>query len=174
MKTRRLPILLTGLFVLVLVGGCAQEPVAAPTPTPAPEASVSSATPPAEVPASDVTKGTVGSAATLGSWTVTVRDTESESGDDSAKSGLKVEVDLKNNDTASLSVGMDDWSAVDASGQTYAVTPSSRADKQGERTIPAGKTEDVTVSFDVPSGGTYILRFMPANGGPGTLEVPLP
>ncbi len=175
MKSRRFPILLTCLFAVVLLGGCAKQPEATPTPAPASEASGTAATPPAEAPSTsgDVVQGTIGSPATLGNWTVTVRKSESESGDDSAKSGLKVEIDLKNNDTASLSVAASDWTAVNASGQTYSVAPSSRPDKQGERTVPAGKTEDVTVSFDVPSGGSYILRFAPAAGGPGTLEVPL-
>lgn len=179
MSARALPIMVVGhLVVLLLAAGCATQPAAQVSPS-APTASVP-VTPSAGQPtARDVTKGTKGAPTTIGSWTVTVRQSEFGSGNkdvnvEAGKTRLTVEVNLSNGSASSLSVGPNDWSAVDAAGVTYAVLPSSRADKQGERTVPAGKTEDVSVNFAVPSsGGVYTLRFAPANGGPGTLEVPL-
>jgi len=126
-----------------------------------------------------VTTGTKGAPSTLGSWKVTVRQTEIGSGNDdvqveAGKTRLTIEVDLENTSGESLAVASQDWALVDAADASYPVLTSTRPEKQGERTIPAGQSEDVSVNFAVPSaGGPFMLRFTPSQGADGTLEVPV-
>ncbi len=126
----------------------------------------------------DVTTGAVGTPISLGLWRATVRAPEFGSGNDdvSVPGGmqrLKIEIDLTNNSASAMSVGMGDWS-LRLGSITYEVLRATRPDKHGERTVSAGETEDVTVNFAVPdASAAYILKFDPAQGGPGVLEVPL-
>jgi len=178
MKTRALrAAAVVCLVALMFAAGCAQPPAEPPT-TPEPTAVPPS---PGEGQSGDagVAGGAIGTPTTFGSWTVTVRQMEFGSGNDDVivepgKTRLKVEVDLKNSSGGALSVAASDWAVVDADGASYAVLPSSRPDKQGERAIPAGATEDVSINFAVPSAsGSFTLRFAPTQGSTGALDVPL-
>jgi len=180
MGVRPLSITVVACFVmLALAVGCSQAPTGNEGTTPAtPEAvTPEDATRPSD--SDGVTTGTKGAPATLGGWKVTVRQAEVGSGNDdvqveSGMTRLEVEVDLENTSGEPLAVAPGDWILVDAADASYSVLPSSRPEKQGERTIPAGQTEDVSVNFAVPSaGGPFMLRFAPSQGADGALEVPI-
>lgn len=124
----------------------------------------------------DVVTGTPGRSESVGSWSVTVDEWEFGSGNDDVEvppgmERLKVEVELVNTAGDDLTLLPEDWMIV-AGDATFPVLPSDRGEKQGERTVSAGETENVTVNFAVPDRTSeYVLRFAPSEGGPGTLEV---
>lgn len=170
------------LSVSAFAVGCGTGDVEEPATPPLAEEPAVPAEEPAEeptadpAPVDDVISGTPGTPVAVGMWTVTVTEVEWNSGNDdvSVPDGmqrLEVEIDLTNTSGGALSVGAGDWSMVSGT-DVYDVLPADRAQKQGERAIPAGKTEDVDINFAVPDrSGSYVLRFTPAEGGPGTLEV---
>jgi hypothetical protein len=178
----KLAALSTAVALALAITGCGGTQQTDDTPS---QETTESATPSAPVTETVVETGTAGLVTTgeamatqLGDWTVSVRDSEFGSGNDdvtvpSGMQRLKVEVDLTNTSDGELSVSPSDWSLYFAD-QAFEVLPSSDPDKQGERTLSPGDAEDVTVNFAVPStDGLYILRFEPAEGGPGAIEVQL-
>lgn len=133
-------------------------------------------------------QGRVGDAASIGGWTVLVREAEfSDESDDGSRKGrssdsprggsigvLKLEVVLSHDRSSSQSVSASDWSLVDADGDLIAPLRAREPKKQGERTIDPGETEDVEMYFPVPGRGAYVLRFEPATAAGGALNVAIP
>lgn len=137
-----------------------------------------------------VVQGRVGEAASVGGWTVLVREAEYERPDDSragedggippgiddnGNDVLKIEIDLRHGGPSQRRVSTAEWTLLDPRGEVYAPRPLSEPEKRGERTIDRGEIEDVTVSFDVSAGsGAFILRFAPSSAGGTSLNIAIP
>lgn len=137
-----------------------------------------------------VVEGRVGEAASVGGWTVLVREAEferpedsragEEGGippgiDDNGNDVLKIEIDLRHSGSTRRRVSTAEWTLLDPRGEVYAPRPVSEPEKRGERTVDPGETEDVTVSFDLSAGsGAFVLRFAPSSAQGGSLNIAIP
>lgn len=160
-------------LALTLVAACARQPATEQQPEtpPAGETSPTETTPTTETtstetsPSAQSAEGAIGQPVTVGTWTITVRSAEDRDEVDgvtaSQGSLLRVEVDVRNTGDTPFGVQTADWRLL-AGGTTYAPVRTQKPEERGERTVGAQETEDVKVSFDVPSGLTDpVLVFAP-------------
>ncbi len=179
--TRRIALLsLLLLLTGALLAGCALPDSDESAST----ESAESAAPPQEsgepaVPEGDEAQAAaaaIGEPAEAGPWTVVVTEAEyGESfGDLSVASGslLKVEADLANSSSGDLKVSPTDFMLSD--GTAYTLPMETGPELTPEVLVPAGKTEDVSMVFNIPEDRADVpltLIFQPAEGDAVSIRV---
>lgn len=175
MSTRATSVIVGMLLVVVALAGCAGEPTVPPI-----EQVEQSAAEPSSGEQAAVDPTPMGTSATAGDWTITVKEVERarSAGGADASSGKELVVityDLKNGGPADQGTGPVDYSLADAGGAAYTVAQTSDATFifNIPQPISTGETREIRIAYEVPEGsGPFVWTFAPFGAAaPAVLEV---
>jgi len=170
MRLRWMAIVVMALALAFVMSGCASEP---PSVVTTPDEPVG--TEPVETPAAGAAAVPMGTAATSGDWTLTVRRVQrlETAGGIDAQAGnemLVVTMDLANGSTVDQGTGPNYFVLSDADEGVYAAAQTSDPAFifNTPQPIKAGETRNLSIAYEIPVGtGPFTLTFTPFVEGGG-------